>query len=75
MARRTKYTVRGIGIDGRDVGKFSNLRHAMLFAIARSEDHPSYLIEIDAKNGLAGQYQGGKPTPEFEQHHIVGIFH
>ena len=72
MAKRIRYTVHNIN---GETAKFSSLRHAMLFAIARSEEMPGNLIEISAKDGLAGQYQAGRPTPEFEQHHIAGIFH
>jgi hypothetical protein len=71
--KRTKYAVY-YGPEA-DTARFSSLRHAMLFAIARSEEFPGHLIEINAKDGLAGQYQGGKPTAEFESHHIAGIFH
>lgn len=70
--KRTKYVVRNI--EG-ETARFSNLRHALLFAIMLSERMPGYLIEVSAKDGLAGQYQGGNPTPEFKQHHINGVFH
>lgn len=72
MAKRIKYTVHNIN---GETAKFSSLRHALLFAIARSEEMPCNLIEVSAKDGLAGQYEGGRPTPEFVQHHIAGIFH
>lgn len=72
MTKRVKYTVHNIN---GETAKFSSLRHALLFAIARSEEMPSHFIEVSAKDGLAGQYCGGRPTPEFEQHHIAGIFH
>lgn len=69
--KRIKYTVHGLNSE---TAKFSSLRHALLFAVARSEEMPANLIEVSAKDGLAGQYEGGKPTPEFVQHHINGIF-
>lgn len=69
MPKRTKYTIHHIGPNATDVAKFSDLRHAMLFAVACSEKFPKRLIEINARDGLAGQYQGGKPTAEFELHH------
>lgn len=71
MTKRIKYTVHHI--DG-ETAKFSSLRHALLFAVMLSDRMPSHLIEVSAKDGLAGQYQGGKSTPEFEQHHISGVF-
>lgn len=70
MAKRTKYHVT---IDG-ESAKFSNLRHAMLFAIAISDRMPAHLIEVIGADGIAGQYQNGRPTPEFKQHHINGVF-
>jgi len=70
MLKRTKYTV---SIGG-EAAKFSVLRHALLFSMMISERMPGWLIEVAAKDGLVGQYQDGKPTPEFEQHHINGIF-
>lgn len=73
MSKRTKYQVHHLV--NNETARFSNLRHALLFAVARSEDQPNHLIEVSAKDGLVGQYQGGKPTPEFVQHHISGIFH
>lgn len=72
MARHTKYTVHNIG---GETARFSSLRHALLFGIMLSERMPEHLIEVSAKDGLAGQYQGGHPTPEFKQHHINGVFH
>lgn len=71
MARQAKFTVHNIG---GETAKFSSLRHALLFAVMLSERMPGHLIEVSAKSGLAGQYQGGKPTPEFVQHHINGVF-
>jgi hypothetical protein len=71
MAKRTKYTVYNIG---GETARFSSLRHALLFAVMLSDRMPGHLIEVGAKDGLAGQYQGGKPTPEFVQHHISGVF-
>lgn len=70
--KRTKYTVHHI--EG-ETAKFSSYRHALLFAMMLSERIPGQLIEVSAKDGLVGQYQGGNPTPEFKQHHIDGIFH
>lgn len=70
MAKRTKYTIRFQD----ESARFSNLRHALLFALMLSEQDSGYLIEVHAKDGLVGQYNAGKPTPEFEQHHINGIF-
>lgn len=69
--KRTKYSVRHTD----ETARFSSLRHALLFAAMVSADMPQHLIEVNAKDGLAGQYRNGKPTPEFEQHHISGIFH
>lgn len=71
--KRVKYEVHHLR--GGETAKFSCLRHALLFAIARSEERPCDLIEVSAKDGLVGQYQGGNPTAEFKQHHINGIFH
>lgn len=64
---KTKYVVNV----GPDVARFSCLRHAMLFGVMLSERMPNHLIEISAKDGLAGQYKGGNPTPEFKQHHTA----
>lgn len=72
MAKKTKYTVHNI--EG-EAARFSLLRHALLFACDMSDRMPSHLIEVSAKNGLVGQYKGGRPTPEFKQHHINGVFH
>lgn len=72
MTKRTAYTVHNI--QG-ETARFSLLRHAMLFACMISDRMPGYLIEVSAKGGLAGQYKGGQPTPEFKQHHIDGVFH
>jgi hypothetical protein len=33
------------------------------------------MVEVSGKDGLVGQYIGGRPTNEFEQHHIDGVFH
>lgn len=72
MSKRVKYTVHHI--EG-ETARFSLLRHALLFALMLSERMPWCLIEVSAKDGLAGQYKGGQPTPEFKQHHIDGVFH
>jgi hypothetical protein len=72
MAKHTKYTVHHI--EG-ETARFSNLRHALLFAVMISDRMPAHLIEVSAKDGLVGQYQNGRPTPEFKQHHIDGVFH
>jgi hypothetical protein len=72
MAKRTKYEVHNI--EG-ETARFSLLRHALLFAVMLSDRMPRHLIEVSGKDGLAGQYIGGKPTPEFKQHHIAGVFH
>lgn len=73
MAKRIKYEVHNL--DG-ETAKFSSLRHALLFACARSEERfDGACIYVTAADGIACQYVGGKPTPEFKQHHINGIFH
>ena len=71
MAKRTKYQVNNI--DG-ETARFSLLRHALLFAVMLSERMPEHLIQVSSNDGLVGQYQGGKPTSEFEQHYINGVF-
>lgn len=64
--KRTKYTV----LAGDETARFSSIHHAYLFAIMWSRLHPLHLIEVGTANRvLVGQYQGGKPTPEFEPHH------
>lgn len=73
MAKRIKYEVRGIEPE---TAKFSNLRHALLFACARSEERfDGTCIYVTAADGIACQYVGDKPTPELKQHHINGVFH
>lgn len=70
--KRTKYIIHNI--EG-ETARFSSRRHALLFAVMISERTPGQLIEVSHSSGLVGQYQGGRPTPEFKQHHIDGIFH
>lgn len=68
--KRTKYVV-----TMRDeTARFSALRHAMLFACMLSDKAPGHLIEVHGPDAIFGQYRSGKPTPEFTQHHIDGIF-
>lgn len=64
---RTHFTVRY----GREIAKFSSNRDAMHFAEAKSREIPfrNHLIEVGHKTGLVGQYQNGRTTKEFEQHH------
>lgn len=66
MMKRTRYTVR----IHNQIARFSSLTHAQLFAATVSNRLPDYLIEVNAKDGLAGQYQNGQPTQEFLLHHI-----
>lgn len=68
--KRTKYVVT---IEGHTT-RFSALRHALLFAAMMSTEMLGHLVEVQSKDGIVGQYRGGKPTPEFTQHHISGIF-
>jgi hypothetical protein len=71
MTKRTKYLVH---CPGGHVARFSEQWHARIFAITLSESMPGHLIEMQAPDGLIGQYRGGDTTPEFKQHHISGLF-
>lgn len=64
---KTYFTVRY----GRETAKFSNNRDAMQFAEAKSTDPAfrDWLIEVQHKTGLVGQYRNGATTPEFSMHH------
>lgn len=71
MAKRTRYIVQCRG----EIARFSSYRHALLFAeMLSGRDCPGQLVEVSAPDGLVGQYRDGRPTPEFKQHHIDGIF-
>jgi len=71
MTRRTKFLV---SCPDDHVARFSEQWHARVFAIALSERMPGHLIEMRAPDGLIGQYRAGKSTPEFELHHLNGMF-
>lgn len=64
---RTTFTVRY----GREIAKFSSNRDAMHFAEAKSADpmFRNWLIEVQHKTGLVGQYRNGATTREFIGHH------
>ena len=66
---KTPFTVRY----GRDTAKFSSNRDAMHFAQAKSlaPGFVDWLIEVQHKTGLVGQYRNGATTPEFELHHSL----
>jgi hypothetical protein len=71
MSKRTKFLV---NLPNGHVARFSEEWHARLFSEAISDRMPWLLIELLAPDGLIGQYRDGAPTPEFEQHHIDGLF-
>lgn len=64
---KTLYVVRY----GGEIAKFSSNSDAMRFAQSKSiaPAFSDWLIEVQHKTGIVGQYRNGATTPEFELHH------
>lgn len=69
MAKRSKFEVEIAG----EMARFSDLRQAMIYAKHMSSRTPGILIQVSAKDGLAGQYLKGETTPEFKAHHTAAF--
>ncbi len=62
MTNRTKFVV----YYQAKIARFSDYVDAHAFA--RQQSHFGGLVEIVGKDGMVGQYDHGKPTPEFAIH-------